>query len=125
MAVNFASAISITRHNAGSYVAGEWTPAGTPSATVTVNGNVQSASPADKETVARETGFSTDGLVTVRCNEQLLTADKSAAKQADRFVWQGSTYEVVRAVYRGTLPALAHWKCQARLIDALAEDGGL
>ena len=125
MSVNFPTAHTVTRYNAGSYVAGEWTPAGTPSTTVTVNGNIQSASKSDSEEIAAAWGTHTDGLICIRSNEELLTAEKSTAKRADRLSWQGGTYEVIRASYRGTIAALAHWKCYARLVDSNAEDGGL
>lgn len=125
MAVNFQDAITITRYNAGVYTNGEWVPAGTPSASVAVTGNIQGASSKDRELIAREFGQSVDGLICLRTNEALYTVAKSPARVADRLTWQGSTYEVIRTEYRGTIVAVAHHKSHARLVDGNAEDGGL
>ena len=118
MPVNFGDAITITRYANGSYINGVYT-AGAPSS-VTVNGNIQSASSissADQEQLNASQGRYTDGLICIRCDEQLYTDDTSDAGKADRLDWQGKTYEVIRAAYRGTLPALAHWKCFAQLVE--------
>lgn len=125
MAVNFATAIAITRFNAGSYVEGTWTPAGTPSASVDVTGNIQGAGAKDVELIRAEFGQHVDGLICLRTNEPLYTVARSPARKADRLTWQGDVYEVIRAEYRGTISALAHWRSHARLLDPATEDASL
>ena len=115
MSVNFGSAITVTRYANGTYTNGVYVDGA--DAPVTVNGNIQTASTNDQELLNTAQGRYTDGMICIRCDEQLYTDDTSDAGKADRLDWQGKTYEVIRAAYRGTLPALAHWKCFAQLID--------
>ncbi len=122
MSVNFRDSITVTRYANGSYINGVYTEGA--DAPVTVNGNIQTANTNDQELLNNAQGRYTDGMICIRCDEQLFTDDTSDAGKADRLDWQGKTYEVIRAAYRGTLPALAHWKCFAQLIDINADGSG-
>ncbi len=122
MSVNFRDSITVTRYANGSYVNGVYTAGA--SGSVTVNGNIQTASTNDQEQLNTAQGRYVDGLICIRCDEQLYTDDTSDAGKADRLDWQGKTYEVIRSAYRGTIAELAHWKCFAQLIDINADGSG-
>jgi hypothetical protein len=119
MSVNFQNTITVTRYAAGTWTNGTYTAGATSSPTVL--GNIQNGS--DKLLQNPENGQYQDGLITIRCNQELLTADTSTAKIADRVSWQGKSYEVKTVAYRGTITDLAHYKCTAQLIDANASTG--
>jgi len=122
MSVNFRDSITVTRFANGTYTNGVYV-GGAPGF-VTVNGNIQTASTNDQELLNTAQGRYTDGMICIRCDEQLYTDDTSDYGKADRLTWQGKTYEVIRAAYRGTLPALAHWKCFAQVVDPNATASG-
>ena len=115
----------MTRFNAGSYVDGVWTPAATPSTSVTVNGNIQAEMGRDKSLMNQSSGQYQDDFLVLRTNEEVLTSDKSGAKKADRLTYQGFTYECIAANYRGTLSGLEHWVSTFEIIDPNAESGAL
>ena len=131
MAVNFASAITITRFNAGVYTAGIWVPAATPSVSVTVNGNIQPIQAGIRQSSGVQSLInmsghqSIDGLIISRTNEAILTVSKSGAKKADRMTDQSLLYEAVGVSYRGTITALEHYLALWRLVDTNAETGAL
>lgn len=125
MSVNFQNTLTVTRYAAGTWTNGAYTAGATSNPTVL--GNIQTATSiggtADKNMMNRDQGQYQDGLITIRCNQELLTADTSTAKIADRVTWQGKTYEVKTVAYRGTIADLAHYKCTAQLIDPNASTG--
>ena len=94
MGIPLASALSINRQAAGSYVSGVWTPGAR--AAVTVQAHVQPESPsddADLELLQRLGVESLDGCVRVYSDSQLYPA--TATTEGDQFTWNGKTYEVV------------------------------
>lgn len=128
MTVNFPRPITVTRFNAGAYTLGVWTPPTVESAPITINGNLQPAGrmlSAMQGTVNDLGKQSSDGGLILRSNEEVLTADKSDAKKADRLSYEGQTYEVISRSYRDNVAGLEHWISNLRVVDSNADDGKL
>lgn len=123
MAVNFASAYTVSRYGVSAYGSdGVWVDVAATS--VTINANIQPVSvgagkgSAQIMQMINALGLErVDGLIAIRSNEALYTARKATGQKADRLTYRGDTYEIISVSYRGTLAALAHYIAVAQLID--------
>lgn len=123
MSIPFASAVSIDRYTDGSYdSSGDWSDsAPTPT---TVQAHIQPYTPsgrdADQSRGVELGAQYLDGLVQIYSESELYTIRTS--KRADRFTWNGQTYEVTEARQYNQLSGLEHWSCIGTLINANVED---
>jgi hypothetical protein len=116
MGIPLASALSINRQAAGSYVSGVWTPGAR--AAVTVQAHVQPELGSEVFDLVLLQRFGVEtlfGRLNVYSNSVLYPV--TATSEGDRFTWDGATYEITRVSNWNHL-SLAHWHGKAELITS-------
>ena len=125
MPVNFAQPIVITRYTAGAYTVGVF--AGSSSATLTVNGNLQ---PVDVKSFSQNVinmlgKQAVTGSLALRSNEEIHVADEETGKPGDRLTVDGKTYEAIGRIHRNNIASLEHWLSIFSVVAPNAEDASL